>query len=179
MSIHMSQTIPKLDLLIKMMKMTTADNDGVALVAIRKANELLASMRADWDALLRSRVTIVADPFQSISTPTPCANPVHARAHAPQRPQPAAAPPPRPQPTPQYAARPSTPQTRQPSTRRNRFSGSCFGCGCYIANPGDGWLDIHSTKYIILCNHCNNISTPLGTRPAKPQRPKIDDILNI
>lgn len=61
----MPEEFNKLDLLIKMIRMTETDNDGTALVAIRKANKLLAENGWDWERLLRGKVRIVADPFAS------------------------------------------------------------------------------------------------------------------
>lgn len=55
-----------LDRLIKMMGMTSSDNDNQALVAIRTANKLLASAGASWDDILRAKVKVIADPFASI-----------------------------------------------------------------------------------------------------------------
>lgn len=54
-------------LLIKMMKMTAAE-DNVALVAIRKANAVLAKEGWDWEKLLKGKVTIIGDPFANLST---------------------------------------------------------------------------------------------------------------
>lgn len=82
-------TEPAILLLIKMMKMTTAE-DNIALVAIRKANEVLKREGWDWEALLRSKVTIIGDPFAGIDRP---AAPKKPPPQAPVRPQ---APPPRP-----------------------------------------------------------------------------------
>lgn len=60
---------PKLPLLIKLMGMTTASNDGEALIAIRKANDLLRSADWTWERLLSGKVTVVEDPFAKIDTP--------------------------------------------------------------------------------------------------------------
>lgn len=40
------------ELLLKLMRMTTSDNDGEALVAIRKANAMLAAEKKDWEDLI-------------------------------------------------------------------------------------------------------------------------------
>lgn len=58
-----------LDLLIKLLKMTTSSHDGEALVACRKANEILKKFGGDWDALLRGKVTIIEDPFVNVKAP--------------------------------------------------------------------------------------------------------------
>lgn len=57
-----------LELLIKLLKMTSSSNDGEALIAMRKANEAVARF-TDWDTLLRGKITIVEDPFNSIDRP--------------------------------------------------------------------------------------------------------------
>lgn len=66
----MDAMTPKLDnsidRLIKMMGMTTSDNDGQALVAIRAANALLRKLNTDWDSILRGKISIIADPFGDI-----------------------------------------------------------------------------------------------------------------
>jgi hypothetical protein len=66
----MSEELPNLTLLIKLLKMTTSSHDAEALLAIRKANEQLAKFGGDWERLLRSRITIIgADPFSAIAEP--------------------------------------------------------------------------------------------------------------
>jgi hypothetical protein len=84
-------------LLIKLLNMTTSDNDGVALVATRKANAQLSKLGWTWDKLLSGKVTIIEDPFKGVDTP-------RARAAAPPppppRPKPTPPPPPRPAPRP-------------------------------------------------------------------------------
>ena len=44
--------LQKHHLLLKLLKMTTSDNDGECLVSIRKANGLLREAGWDWDRLL-------------------------------------------------------------------------------------------------------------------------------
>lgn len=109
----MSEELPNIGLLIKLLKMTSSSNDGEALSAMRKANEQLAKFGGDWEALLRGKVTIIGDPFANITPP-----PSQPRAAAP-------APPPRPaprrwpQPRKPYAPPPPPPPTPKP----NRFPG--------------------------------------------------------
>lgn len=62
----MTEELPKQDLLLKMLRMTESDNDGQALVAIRKANALLQSAGWTWEKLLSGKITVVADPFASM-----------------------------------------------------------------------------------------------------------------
>lgn len=92
-----------LELLIKLMKLTTSNIDAEALLALRKANEQLSKLTtqgkpADWETLLRGKVTLIADPFAFLPpSPGPTIN----------RPSPgftpkAPPPPPRPAPPPQY-----------------------------------------------------------------------------
>ncbi len=61
---------PNLDTIIKILKMTTSDNDPTALMAIRKANSQLASWGWDWEAMLKGKIKIMPDPFASIPMPT-------------------------------------------------------------------------------------------------------------
>lgn len=42
--------------LIQLMMMTTSDSDGEALVALRKANAMLAEQNMNWEELLRAKV---------------------------------------------------------------------------------------------------------------------------
>lgn len=55
-----------LDLLIKLMGMTTSANDAEALVAIRKANVVLQKFGGSWRDLLLSKVKIIEDPFVNL-----------------------------------------------------------------------------------------------------------------
>lgn len=87
-----------LELLIKIMKMTTASEDTIAVAAIRKANNHIAKLGTDWESLLRGKVRIIADPFANINIPQDAMNPNRNqpfRPSAPSRP----APPPKPQDT--------------------------------------------------------------------------------
>ena len=59
---------PNLDLLIKLMKMTTSATDGEALAAIRFANQLLSKLGGDWEDLLRGKLATI-DPFASLPEP--------------------------------------------------------------------------------------------------------------
>lgn len=101
--------LPKQDLLLKILNMTTAENDGQALVAVRKANALLAEAGWSWEKLLLGKITVVADPFSSIKAPpksTP--NDTWGRPQTPPKPQPARpAPPPPPPPSRNVPPRPT------------------------------------------------------------------------
>jgi hypothetical protein len=71
----MSEDLSKLDLLIKIMGMTTSDNDNTALVAVRKAQALLKAEGWDWERLLRAKIKVVEDPFNRVSPTSPAAKP--------------------------------------------------------------------------------------------------------
>src|SRR6516165_7239708 len=95
--------LPKQDLLLKILRMTTSDNDNVALNALRRANEFLSKNGWDWDKLINAKIRIAADPFSNLETPqsyngsrhhTAPTPPPHPQAPTPQ-------PPPRPRPAPQ------------------------------------------------------------------------------
>jgi hypothetical protein len=61
-----------LDIFIKMLGMTTSDNDGQALVAIRKANQYLSEkLRSDWEAFVRGKIKVEADPFAAAPVVAP------------------------------------------------------------------------------------------------------------
>lgn len=131
----MSEELPKLELLIKIMKMTAAE-DGPALTAIRKANSMLASEGWDWERLLRGKVKIIADPFSGTAAPPrrttpqpapmrPYVRPSYAPAHAAPQPQaPAASNPwpggqkPQPQPTGRWSSAASPPTSPPPATAK-------------------------------------------------------------
>lgn len=57
------EEIPRHELLIKIMGMTTAENDNQALVALRKANALMREAGWDWERLLRNKIKVVENPF--------------------------------------------------------------------------------------------------------------------
>lgn len=61
--------LPKEALLLKILNMTTSDNDGVALVSIRKANKLLEDSGWTWEKLLSGKIKVVENPFKNIADP--------------------------------------------------------------------------------------------------------------
>lgn len=89
----MSDDLNKLDLFIKIIRMTETDNDGQTLVAIRKANSMLKAEGWDWDRLLRGKVKVIADPFAKVSQPAPQARAATYTKPAPPPPPPWQAPP--------------------------------------------------------------------------------------
>lgn len=134
---------PFLPLLIKVMGLTTSDNDGTSLVAIRKANMLLSKHNTSWEMLLLGKVKIIADPFTSMPNIPSSNRDVRApRPTPPPRPQaPPPPPPPRyaaPPPPPRYTPPPPPPPPEQPAGP-NKFEGTCRVCGNKVA-PGDGLL---------------------------------------
>lgn len=160
MGLHtMTEELPKLDLLIKMMKMTGAE-DNIALVAIRKANEMLKHEGWDWERLLQGKVKIIADPFNTVAAPpeTRTAPPPTAPTWKPFTPPP---PPswnptprqPRPTPRPRATPPPSGPTAR---TNVNRFAGLCTKCsnavdvgaGFVVKQPG-------TQTWKLECTPCN------------------------
>jgi hypothetical protein len=52
-------TPKRFDLFIKLMMLSTSDQDGEALVAIRKANAILAEDNLNWEEFIRSGVKVV------------------------------------------------------------------------------------------------------------------------
>lgn len=126
-----------LELLIKLMRMTSAE-DPIALVAIKKANSHLLKMGTDWEALLRGKVRIIADPFASINIPAGAMNPNRNQDYTPP-------PPPRRQPTPTYA--PNPPPRPRPAPKQN------------LADPGPGNGTLEKTiinKHDGTCHKCSH-----------------------
>lgn len=181
------QDLSKLDLLVKVMKMTGAE-DNIALVAIRKANSMLAAEGWDWEKLLRGKVVVIGDPFERVPTP-PTNNQFRSSTPppAPARPQPRTyAPPPPPRPQPKFV----------PVSVVNSYDGTC--CSCFqLANKGRSWavrLYANSTweKYCQPCHNdlmrrhglqCMTIPTAAATPTKKWKRTKnpksLDDLLDL
>jgi len=177
---QMSEDLPKQDLLLKLLKMTTATNDGEALVAIRKANSVLTSAGWDWDKLIAGKIKVVADPFASM----PASNPYEGRMGRqpkpppptpPRRPaQPPFTPPPRPRPPPP----PPPPVAKINSTKTNIYQGWCYCCGDAVLAQTGFIFDPHDhnsgarSKWQIVCRACNSAPHPvIATTAAPRQRP--------
>lgn len=79
----MDKDPPNLDLLIKLLKMTTSSNEGEVLVAIRKANEQLRKFGGDWERLLKGKVTVIGDPFANVAPPPPARQAPRPSPHRP------------------------------------------------------------------------------------------------
>lgn len=188
------EKLPKHELLLKMLKMTTSDNDGQALVAIRKANALMESAGWDWDRLFAGKITVVADPFASISTPKARQGdgPSYRSGEAPPRPAPprptrpgdygtAFRPPPPPQaPHTGFMANTPPPPTLPLSTTKNMYPGFCYVCGNHTPSQDGFAFQPHQhnhrapTKWAVLCKTHNKSTTFIGNSPAKPIRASID-----
>lgn len=170
--------LPKQELLIKLLKMTTSSNDGEALTALRKATTLMTSAGWDWEKLIRGKITVIEDPFKDAPSFEP-------KAARPTEPQPrsnftpagtstgrwssggAAAS--QPQPQPAAAKRPAT----IGSTKQNIYAGYCYCCGLpvnqqagYIFDPAAHNPRARS-KWQIICDPCNKSSyTTIQASPA-------------
>lgn len=147
----------KLDTLIKVLLMTTSDNNSEALAAIRRANHLLKVANVDWEKLLKGKVTVVADPFADIAPPNTATHFSTSKPTVPQKPQPYEPP--------LYTARPQAPASTKPraptmspqAARRNNtntFAGYCFNCDTYV-DPGYGALRDIQSKTHVFCEDCN------------------------
>ncbi len=62
--------LPKQDLLLKLLGMTTSASDNEALMAIRRANEFLARAGWTWEMLIREKIKIIENPFNGLADPT-------------------------------------------------------------------------------------------------------------
>jgi len=135
-----------LDKLIKLMKMTTSSMDGEALTAIRMANSWLTRNNYDWEAVLRGKITVIADPFGD--APAPVRQPDRAAPPPPRRPRPQPAPKPQytspPQPKPAPAQPKPAPQFAAPSFTKNSAGDWCVRSATPL-NPGD-ILDVTTRK---------------------------------
>jgi hypothetical protein len=189
----MSEDLPKQEMLAKLLKMTTSPNDGEALVAIRKANNLLTSAGWDWDKLLQGKIKIAADPFANLGTPY---NPgVNSPPPAPVKPayRPTPPPPPRahdrPAQAPPRAAAPPPPPPKpfEPRSHQttngqaNLYPGQCYCCGHSVsAKAGKLFVPSHfngsapSGKKVI-CDSCDQDRFAfVDTKPApQPKAPHV------
>jgi hypothetical protein len=163
--------LPKQELLIKLLGMTTA-GDNEALVAIRKANALLTAAGWSWEQLIRGKITIVEDPFNSIDNlfevkPTATAAPT-----PPRRPQ---------APTPSKPAPVDNPFMASPRTRigiaPNKFLARCYCCGVEVVTGAGFWFRPNALnpaapdKISVVCTPCSTTGTvyraATGQRPTK------------
>jgi hypothetical protein len=168
--------LQKHHLLVKLLKMTTSSSDAEALVAMRKANELLTSAGWDWDRLMAGKITVVGDPFAGLGDPTPKV----------ERQKAGWSPTPPPQPAPTWKPM-SLPVNAQ---RGNKFEGFCYPCGKAVATNG-GFIfkasDYHSRApsagWQVICATCNGSRLiTIGPQPAKrngvgARKATIDDLM--
>jgi len=173
----MSEDLPKQDLILKLLRMTTSTNDGEALVAIRKVNSTMASFGWDWDKLIAGKIKVVADPFgKQVQNGNP--NPYESRTgrRAPPPPPPPPAPRARPRPTPPPPPPPQ--RARINSTKTNNYAGWCYCCGDAVPRMSGQVFDPHDftgaarSKWQIVCNPCNQSPIPnIGPSAYPRQRP--------
>lgn len=164
-----SSELPRQELLKKLLMMTTSDNDGEALTALRKANSVLTAAGWDWNKLIDGRITVVEDPFKNLGVP-PGRNGVGAGNAAPS--------------TPGFTPRPSTPTPPPPPPRQgtpanpisstpNRFPQACHCCGIEVIT-GTGYIfKVRPTdqKWSCVCTTCNT-SALVFNSAAAPKRAK-------
>ena len=164
--------LPKQDLLAKLLGMTTSNNDGEALNAIRKANLLMKSAGWTWADLISKKIKIIENPFTGLGDP---------RQKMP--------PPPRPRGTgmatewndgkAQGSAQPQSnlkPPLSPISTKPNYYAGFCYCCGAQAA-AHDGFIFIpfafnsaaRQTSSII-CTTCNVPYQTIHDHPAKHKK---------
>lgn len=178
-------TLPKQDLLLKILNMTTADNDNQALVAIRKANALLRDNGWTWEKLLCGKITIVEDPFKSMTAdspfaammakakaaPTPADN-GFGYARPPRKPYTPPNPPPRPAAAPLYTA--ASLGLHTVGGKGNNYANHCYMCGLhvdvqmgYIFRPSD--INPHApNRWSVVCVTCNaKTNDTIGISAAK------------
>lgn len=169
----MAEEIQKHQLLVKLLKMTTSAVDAEALVAVRKANALLAEAGWDWDRLMAGKITVVGDPFAGLGDPRPKVQAKPADDWQFDNGQ-------RVQPTPPPAA-PSWKSMSLPvnAQRLNQFEGHCYVCGRLVA-VGGGFIfkarDYHSRApqngWQVICATDNgNRYAVIGPQAAKRQGP--------
>jgi hypothetical protein len=178
-----SEDLPKQELLIKLLKMTTSSNDGEAVIAVRKANDLLKSAGWDWEKLIHGKIKVIEDPFKSVDVPY---NNSRARPAPPAPPSRTPQPPhrtpqaPPSQPPPIRPAAPPPPQRRPVinSNKSNIYAGWCFCCGDAVLQNQGFIFDpsAHNSrarsKWQIACKSCNaSVYANVGSAAAPRQRP--------
>jgi len=152
-----AEQLPKQELLKKLLMMTTSTNDGEALTALRKANDLLTTAGWDWAKLIDGRVVVVEDPFKNLGTPTASRNgSYNARATTPT--------PPSPPPPPPRQGKHASPISSTP----NKFVTWCHCCGIEIVASAGYIFKVtpNDTKWSGICATCN-VSAFVYTQPAQ------------
>lgn len=150
------------------MGMTGSSSDAEALVALRKANDLLRAAGWTWERVLTDKIKVVENPFAGMT------NRFERKPVTPQGPTPA--PRPAPQPKPQIVTPYGSP-TNPISTVRNKFAGFCYCCGVdtaaqqgFLFDPWNLRNDAQS-KWQVVCTPCNT-SGAVHPRAAPPIRNK-------
>lgn len=176
--------VPKQELLIKLLKMTTSNNDGEALTALRKANAFLVSAGWDWERLINAKITVVEDPFKDLGASPAWGSPQGTTSvpQPPSRPAPPRAPTPPPQPPRQpFQAGPTQAVGNMP----NRFPGYCYCCGIeLIATAGFAFIPAKLTanapnKWCVVCQTCNTTAR-VNVYPANPiKKPRAKSISDL
>lgn len=118
-----NEQLPKQELLLKLLKMTTSSNDAEALVAIRKVNRMLTDNGWDWDKFVAGKIKIVENPFVGLGTPP--------RRNGASTPMTQAPPPP-----------PKAPLAGQRvrSLGINRYADFCYCCGIEVVAQAGGFF---------------------------------------
>ena len=164
--------LPKQELLIKLLRMTTSDNDGEALTALRKANALLRSAGWDWEKLINAKIRVVANPFSGGLREPPRSTPVNGSGSPPPPPQWTKSAPPPPPPPP-----PVSKTTWPIGINPNRFPAPCYCCGIeVVANAGvifrpNKYHSRAPSDWKVACTTCNTTAT-ISSYPAAPIRRK-------
>lgn len=164
----LSDQLPKEQLLLKLLKMTTSSNDGEALTAIRKVNSLLTDNGWDWDRFVAGKIKIVANPFVGLGTPTRPAPRTEAPGFTPP------SPPPPPPPKARYSGQ------KVRAAGINKFADNCYCCGIEVMaqmggffNPQDYNLNARSSnprsKFSVVCKSCEGVNI-VWDQPAPPIR---------
>ena len=131
-TVSTERELPKQELLLKLLKMTTSDNDGECLTAIRKVNTLLTTNGWDWDKFVAGKIKIVENPFVGLGTPP---RPSVTRPVGP-------ATPPNPHTTRPFSPPPMAPLQGQKvrSLGTNKFADSCYCCGIDVIAGAGGFF---------------------------------------
>lgn len=153
--------LPKQDLLVKLLNMTTSDAESEVLMAIRRANVLLREAGWSWDMLIHEKIKIVENPFKNLGDPIATRQRDGGAKPAPPPPQQTwRPPPPQPPPPPQHYF-PYQSQALAVSGVHNTFGGHCYHCGWY-QNPNEGfWFSPHKFNKnaplggAVICKSCD------------------------
>jgi hypothetical protein len=169
-------TGPSLTLLTKLMKLTTSSNDSEALLAMRKANEQVAKFGGDWETILKGKITVIGDPFASVTRP-PVNAPSHSAPPPPSTPHHTSTPrsTSRTAPPPTFTSPPPRPSPNVNAQRLNVYAGACTGCRTHVAvGKGMARRNMADTAWDLWCSSCLKVGSVKAPKPA----PTINDILS-